>query len=275
MNRALLMMSVVAIGCQSAPEIKPVAAPTVSDETFTVVSQSLTQVDVKYTGAVTAGGEPITIERARWEFVVDGTVKRSGETQVGLTGKSGAPTTFELLQTLTYVADEAELKAMDEQRGALLLALRGTIFLQVGQSPNRVEVAFAKSREVRTPRLPHLKFIDFDAGRFSESEVQATFHVGVENPNPFQISLTGLEYEVELSGKQVAKATVAAGERISAASTGVFDVTATLNAETHGKAATQIVKGLLVPFVLKATLRAPLYVEEFEKRGDIKLKATK
>ena len=55
----------------------------------------------------------------------------------------------------------------------------------------------------------------------------------------------------------------------------MFDVTATLNEETHGKDAAKIVKGLIIPYVLKSSLRTLLYSEDLESKGEIKLKASK
>lgn len=270
--------------CKTAPDVvAEVTPPSVPQEDFVVVTQSLTQVDIKYTGTVAAGTDPVTVEKAAWEFVVDGTVKRSGESKLGLSAPAGQTVDFALADSLTYVKDEEELKAMDARGGSLLLAMRGTLFVTVPVAANgdqpaskrTVELPFAKAREVRTPRLPHLKMMDFEAGRFSENEVQAVFHLGVVNPNPFQISITGLDYAAQLSGKEVTKGTVGAGERVSPASTGVFDVTATLNEETHGKDAGKIVKGLIIPYLLKSALHAALYSEDLESRGEIKLKASK
>lgn len=283
--RALALAALFAVAaCKSAPEVRPESAPpTLPQEDFAVVTQSLTQVDVKYTGTVAAAGDAVTVEKAKWEFVVDGTVRRSGEKPLGVAVAAGQQATFALEESLTYVKDDEELKAMDARGGSLLLAMRGTLVVQVpvpavGDQPagtRTVELPFARSREVRTPRLPHLKLVEFEAGRFSEVEVQATFHLGVVNPNPFQISLQGLDYAVTMAGKEVTKGTMGAGERVLPASTGVFDVTATLNEETHGKDAAKIVKSLTVPYVLTGTLRAQLYQEPLESKGDIKLKPAK
>lgn len=270
MKRALLSFVLLLAACKTAPEVVAnVPPPTLPEEDFTVVTQSLTGVDVKYTGTVQAAGDDVVIEKAAWEFVVDGTVKRSGEAAINVSGKAGSTAKFELGETLVYVKDEEELKAMDARGGSLLLALRGTLFIKAGTQT--FEVPFAKSKEVRTPRLPHLKFIDFDAFRSSDVEVQAVFHLGVVNPNPFQISITGLEYTASLAGKELSKGTLGAGDRISPASTGVFDVTATMSDETHGKEAAKIVKSRTVPYVVNATLRAQLYAEPLENIGDIKL----
>ncbi len=284
MKRVVVAVVLSLAACKSAPEvIADVVPPTVPAEEFTVVTQSLTQVDVKYTGAVEAGSEPLTVEQANWEFVVDGAVKRSGTAKLGLSAQAGQKVDFALSETLEYVKDEEELKAMDARGGSLLLAMRGTLIVSVPVPATKeapattrtLELPFAKSREVRTPRLPHFKLIEFEAGRFSDVEVQATFHLGVENPNPFQIALAGIDWSVQLANKEVNKGTIGAGERVSPASTGVFDVTATMNEESHGKEAGKIVKSLVVPYVLSGTLRAQLYTEPLEKRGDIKLKAQK
>lgn len=274
MKRVAISLVLLLVACKTAPEVvADVPPPTLPQEDFAVVTQSLTSVDVKYTGTVLAAGEAVTIEKAAWEFVVDGAVKRSGDAAINVSAQPGAEAKFELTESLIYVKDEAELKEMDVRGGSLLLALRGTLFVKAGNKT--WELPFARSREVRTPRLPHLKMIEFEAGRFSDVEVQATFHLGVVNPNPFQVSLSGLDYAVTLSGKQVTKGTLGAGERVSPASTGVFDVTATLNEESHGKEAAKIVKGRVVPYVLSGTLRAPLYEEPLESQGEIKLTASK
>ena len=284
MRQTFLVSMMVLAACKSAPDVvADVTPPSVPQEDFVVVTQSLTQVDIKYTGTVAAGSDPVTVEKATWEFVVDGTVKRSGETKLGLPAAAGQTVEFTLADSLTYVKDEEELRAMDARGGSLLLAMRGTLVITVPQAAvgdkpagkRTIEVPFAKAREVKTPRLPHLKLIDFDAARFSEFEVQAVFHLGVVNPNNFQISIIGLDYVAQLSGKEVAKSTIGAGDRVSPASTGVFDITATLNEETHGKDAAKIVKALIIPYVLKTSLRAQLYSEELESKGDIKLKASK
>ncbi len=284
MKRFILGSFLLFAACKTGPEVvADLTPPSVPQEDFAIVIQSLTQVDIKYTGTIAAGDEAVSVEKAAWEFVVDGTVKRSGEAKLALSAPAGQTVEFALAESLTYVKDEEELKAMDARGGSLLLAMRGTLFVTVvvaaeGNKPagkRTIELPFAKSKEVKTPRLPHLKLIEFEAGRFSENEVQAIFHLGVVNPNNFQISILGLDYTAQLSGKPVATGTIGAGERVSPASTGVFDITATLNEETHGKEASKIVKALIIPYALKSSLRAQLYAEELESKGDIKLKASK
>src|SRR5439155_6464779 len=113
-------------------------------------------------------------------------------------------------------------------------ALRGTLF--VTQGGRSFEVAFARSREVRVPRLPHMKFQELEAGRFSEIEAAATFHIGVHNPNPFEIRVASIKYEVTIAGKKVGDSVIGRSERVAPSSTGVFDIQARLDSETHGEA---------------------------------------
>lgn len=270
--------------CKTAPAVvAEVAPPTVPAEDFQVVNQTLSDVDVKYAGTVAAGGEALTVEKAKWEFVVDGVVKTSGEKVLNLAAAAGQTVEFSLTESLGYVKDEAELRAMDTRGGSLLLAMRGTLVISVPvpatdktpASTRTLELPFARSREVRTPRLPRLKFQDFEAGRFSDTEVQAVFHVGVVNPNPFPISIEGIDFVVTLAGKEVNKGTIGAGERVSNASTGVFDIPGVMNAETHGKDAAKLVKSAVVPYLLKTTMRSRFHHDEAENKGDIKLKASK
>ncbi|MEW6432846.1 MAG: LEA type 2 family protein [Myxococcota bacterium] len=266
--------------CKSAPEVGPeLAAPELVDQNFEIVSQSLTDCDVKLTGTVASAEQAVTIEKAKYEFVVEGAVRRTGEKALGIAVPAGGQAAFSLDETLTYVKDEDDLKAMDARGGSLLTALRGTLLVSAevpaaGDAPaskRTWELEFARSKDVRTPRLPHVKLREFEAGRFAEDEVQAVFHLGVENPNPFYLSISGVAYVLTVAGKEMKKGTIGAGEKISPSSTGVFDLTVTVNQESHGKDVVKLIKGLKLPFSLSGALNAPMYVEPLMAEGEIKL----
>lgn len=266
--------------CKSAPETRPeLAPPSLPQEELQVVSQNLTDCAVKYEGTIESPDQAVTVEKAVYEFVVDGAVLKKGEKALGLSIAAGQKASFALEESFTYVKSDEELKAMDARGGSLLAALRGNLVVKVtvpaaGDQPattQSLEVPFARSKEIRTPRLPHLKLIEFEAGRFSESEVQVVYHVGVVNPNPFTVSLSSLVYTVDISGKQVSKGTLGAGERVSPASTGVFDITATANEETHGKDIVKLIKGLVLPYSLNVAMNTAMYTEPLEAKGEIKL----
>jgi len=270
MTKTLPLLALTLAACATPPPPAPDAEPpTLPDQKFEIVSQSLTDCDVKLVGTLQANTEPVTVEKANWEFVVDGNVRRSGETPLSLSVEPGATGTFEIDQHLTYVKDGDDLKAMDARGGSLLMALRGNLTVKAGE--RTLQVPFARGREVKTPRLPHVKLRDFEAGRFSESEVQAVFHVGIVNNNNFPIVLNGLDYQVEIAGKKVNEGKMGAGEKVAPASTGVFDLTGTINEETHGPEVKKLIKGLVLPYHLTGMMSTDLYDEPLDEKGEIKL----
>jgi len=155
MKRLVLGSLLIFAACKSAPEVVvDVTPPSLPQEDFVVVTQSLTQVDIKYTGTIAAGDEAISVEKAVWEFVVDGTIKRSGEARLSVSAPAGQIVEFALSESLTYVKDEEELKAMDARGGSLLLAMRGTLFVTVPVAANGDKPA--SKRTIELPLLPIL-----------------------------------------------------------------------------------------------------------------------
>lgn len=286
MKRIVLFFALVSLGCKTAPEAKAdVKEAELPKQEFQIVTQTLTDVSVKLSGELLAGDEPITITSADVEFVVDGNVLSKKTPTLALNAAPGQTVAFDFEESFTYVKDSEDLKAMDARGGSILIALRGdlngTVQRQVDEGGKLVtkavpvELPFARSREVRTPRLPHLKLGEFEAGRFSESEVQAVFHLLVVNPNPFPVALNGISYEVTLAGKKVAEGTQGAGIKTAIAATDVFDVTAVMNEETHGKDVKKTIKGLVIPYTVKGEMKTALYAEPLDAKGEIKLKASK
>lgn len=286
--RALFAAALLCLaGCKSAPETKAdVKEAELPKQDMQVATQSLTDVTVKLSGEILAGDEALTITGADVEFVVDGNVLSTKPETLSLNIAAGQTAPFGFEETFTYVKDGEDLKAMDARGGSILIALRGnlkgTVQREVAGADGKtsmqavaVELPFARSREVRTPRLPHLKMGEFEAGRFSDSEVQAVFHLLVVNTNNFPVTLSSITYEVSLAGKKVAEGTHGVGLKTAIASTDVFDVSAVMNEESHGKDVKKLIKGLVVPYEVKAELKTPLYSEPLSAKGDIKLTVSK
>ncbi|MDP3238272.1 MAG: LEA type 2 family protein [Myxococcales bacterium] len=286
--RALFAAALLCLaGCKSAPETKAdVKEAELPRQDMQVATQSLTDVTVKLSGEILAGDEALTITGADVEFVVDGNVLSTKPETLNLSIAAGQTAPFGFEETFTYVKDGEDLKAMDARGGSILIALRGnlkgTVQREVVGADGKpsmqavaVELPFARSREVRTPRLPHLKMGEFEAGRFSDSEVQAVFHLLVVNTNNFPVTLSSITYEVSLAGKKVAEGTHGVGLKTAIASTDVFDVSAVMNEESHGKDVKKLIKGLVVPYEVKAELKTPLYSEPLSAKGDIKLTVSK
>lgn len=265
-----LLVVLALAGCKGA-EVKPDAPlPTIPTQDL-AVSQTLTEFRLKFTGQVSAS-EPVTVEKAVYELVVDSKVVKSGEAPVGVQAAANAPTDFAIDLTTPYVASADELKAMDARGGSLLCAVRGKLIVKGSKRTDQIE--FARSREVRVPRLPHARFQELEAGRYSEDETGVTFHIGVNNPNPFEVKVTSIRYAISMADKPVADGEIGKGEKVSPSSTGVFDIEAKMTAETHPDIK-KIIKGRNISYVIKGELVADLFSEPFLFNGVINLPAAK
>ena len=127
---------------------------------------------------------------------------------------------------------------------------------------------------MRVPRLPHAKFQELEAGRYSEDETGVTFHIGINNPNPFEVKVTSIKYTIAIADKQVAEGEIGKGEKVSPSSTGVFDIEAKMTVETHPDIK-KLIKARTLPYVIKGEMAAELFSEPFEFKGVINLPATK
>jgi LEA14-like dessication related protein len=271
MMRSLVAVAVLALsmGCKTAAPTSTVPVEVPSQDLQ--VTQSLTDFGLKFVGKVT-GPDGAKIEAAVWELVVDGKVVGSGTQPIGQ-ALSGGAADVAFSVTSKYVSSADELKAMDARGGSLLVALRGKFQVRNGEST--LEGQFAKSREVRTPRLPHMKMQEMEGARFNEAEAGITFHLGVYNPNPFEISVSQISYEVQVAGKSVEKSVIGKGEHVNPASTGVFDVEVKIEEATHGKDVVKLIKSKVLPYVVTGTLQADLFSEAFDFKGDLKLNESK
>ncbi|MBS1149113.1 MAG: hypothetical protein H6Q89_811, partial [Myxococcaceae bacterium] len=106
-------------------EVKAEAPPpTIPSQELVVVSQSLTEFKLRFTGKLSAT-EAVTIEKAVYELVVDEKVVKAGEEKLSVQVAANTPTDFTFEQATAYVSSADELKAMDTRGGSLLCALRG------------------------------------------------------------------------------------------------------------------------------------------------------
>ncbi len=270
--RWLVCAVCVVSGCKSVEVKSDFAQPTVPTQELAVVSQSLTEFKLKFTGKLLST-EPVVIEKAVYELVVDEKVVKSGEMPVNVQVAANTPTEFTLEQASAYVKSAEELKAMDARGGSLLCALRGKL---VVKSATRTDpVPFARSHDVRVPRLPHARFQELEAGRYSEDETGVTFHIGVNNPNPFEVRLSSIKYTIAIADKPVAEGEIGKGDKVSPSSTGVFDIEAKVTSETHGPDVKKLIKGRTMSYLIKGELGAELFSEAFEFKGTITLPASK
>lgn len=274
MTRTLAVALLCLSACKTA-EVKPEGPPpTVNEETLalSVVEQTLTQVQLRLSGTVKLT-EPSTVTALEYEFVVDGKVVKKGTEQIGKTGEANGEVPFQIEETSQYVASAEDLKAMDSRGGSILMSLRGVVKVQAGTKTHSIEVA--RSREVRTPRLPHMRFQEYEAGRYSDDEAGVTFHIGVNNPNPFTVKVTKIHYVTKMGGKQIHEGDIGAGEKVNGNSTGVFDLEAKMTQESHGAEVKKLIKSRQIPYEVSGQLESELFTDPFKFEGTINLPAAK
>ncbi len=261
-------------GCKTAPDVKPAGpAPELASQELLIAEQGLSDFRVRLEGKVKST-DAAKISHAAYELVVDGAVVKHGEVPLSVEVPAGGTGAFELEQASNYAANADDLKALVAKGGSLLAALRGKVTVErAGQQASVLD--FAKSREVRVPRLPHVKLHELDAARYGAEEANATFYLGVDNPNPFAVKMTALAYEVLINGKHVADGVRGTGEKVGAASTGVFEVQVPVNLETYGPDVGKLIKTLTLPYRVTGSLKGDLLDEPYELKGDIKLNVSK
>lgn len=258
--------------CKSAPEAKPTSGPELTSQELAVTEQSLTEFKVRLSGKVKAPAGA-TLLRASYELVVDEKVIKSGEQPLSAQVAPGAEAEFQLEQGAVYVANADELKAMSARGGSLLAALRGKLFLLV--EGKTVELPYARSREVRVPRLVRAELKEVDAARFADDEASVTFYLAVDNPNPFPVKLSALQYALTINNKPIAEGRVGSGEKVGGNSHGVFEIQVAVSRDTYGADVAKLIKTLNLPYVLKGELSAELVHEPYELKGNIKLRQSK
>jgi Late embryogenesis abundant protein len=258
----------LALACAGAPP-KPTGEPTLSGESLQVASQDLTEVAVRFAGELAhpAGG---TLEAAAWELVADGKVVQTGEARLDTALAPGAPTAFGFEVRRPYVASAEALQALAQKEGPLLLALRGQLRVRAPGGAEQT-LPFAASRSVRAPRLPVVRVERLDAARYGPEEVTLTVGLGVDNPNPFPVRLSSLTWALSVNGKALADGNALQRDSVAPASTGVYDVEASLTKESYGPDVRALTQRGSFPYAVQGKLEGEGFSAPYALKGDVKL----
>lgn len=262
------------VGCSGGTNVRDGAPPPVfADERLDIPTQGLVDFELAYS-AQASSTVPSTIETAHYELVVDGKVVKAGDEKLGVTLAPGKPVAVRLSETSRYVADANSLKALDNRAGSLLVAMRGHFEVKSeGGGVSKVE--FARSRNLRLPRLPKVVLKDADAGRYSPTEVNGTVYVGVMNPNPFPIKLSELSFEMRVAGTKITDGIRGQGDGVSAGATGVFEVPFSVSETTYGASAGKLIAGRNLPYEVKGELKGDLFATPYALDGELRLNVSR
>jgi LEA14-like dessication related protein len=260
------------LGCASAPA-RPETPPTLALQEATVPSQGLTDATVRYSGQVVSPS-PGVLEKADYELVSDGQVVKTGTATLNVPLSPNQPTSFSFEERAAYVRGPEDLKALSERGGTLLLALRGTLTVRSGQQVETLP--FAASRAARVPRLPEVIMESLDGARYSATEVNLIFRLGVKNPNPFPLRVDQLTYALEVGGKELDKGTLAKADTVDASATGVYPLEASVSPATWGSEVKGLVSKGVIPYAVKGELTGgPLLRVPYTLEGRVLLNVGK
>jgi LEA14-like dessication related protein len=259
------------LGCASAPS-KPSSPPTLAIQEATVPTQSLTDATVHYAGQVVSP-VPGVLEKADYELVSEGQVVKTGTATLNVPLTAHQATSFSFQERAPYVRSPEDLKALSQKGGTMLLALRGTLTVRSGQEVETLP--FAASRSVRVPRLPQVVLESLDAARYSSSEVNLTYRVGVRNPNPFPLRMDQLGYTLLVGGKPLGEGTLAKADTVEASATSVYPLEASVSPSTWGSDVKALISKGVLPYTLKGELTGPLLKVPYSLDGNVKLNVSK
>ncbi len=273
MNRPLALVAASALSlalsaCAARQEAAPEGPPPTLASQDLVLVQDVTTFNLTFTGEV-ASEDEATIEQANWELVVDGKVVKTGEEKLGVSVPAGGAAPFTVKVDTQYVSSPEELQEMNERGGSMLTALRGKLVVNAGGRDHALD--FARAREVRTPRLPSVKLQSRDGARYSEDEANVIFYVGVVNPNPFHMSVNGLEYKASVNGKVLSEGTRGRGDKITPSATDVYEIQFAVREDSYGPEVKALLKTGVLPWVLEGELKGEMFAVPFRLEGQLSL----
>jgi LEA14-like dessication related protein len=267
---AATLFALALSGCASTPTAPPVPPPELVSQEL-AVEQDLTNFRLNFEGRLRPEQDAV-VERAEWELVVEGEVTDRGQAELGVEVPAGETKPFLLKARSQYVSSAEQLQSLSAQGGSLLAALRGT--LHVRQGGTVYPIAFARSREVRTPRLPTVVMQELDAARYSSEEANIIFRIGVVNPNPFPLRLGSVSYEVQVAGRKIGEGVRGTGEHVAPSATGMFEVQLPVSQATWGPDIKKLIATTRLPYVVTGEVKGELYAVPYQLEGTVQLYGT-
>lgn len=235
-------------------------------------TQGLTDATVHYAGQVVSS-VPGVLEKADYELVSEGQVVKTGTASLNVPLTPNQPAAFSFEERAPYVRSPEDLKALSEKGETMLLALRGTLTVRSGQDVQTLP--FAASRSVRGPRLPEVVVQSLDAARYSATEVNITFQVGVKNPNPFPLRVDQLNYTLLVAGKSLGDGTLAKADTVAPSATGVYPLEASVSPATWGTDVNKLIAKGVITYTLQGELTGPLMKVPYKLEGNVRLNVSK
>ncbi|WP_342379114.1 LEA type 2 family protein [Myxococcus stipitatus] len=268
----LAALAWVGWGCASAPVSPASRVVTLTAQDTSVVSQGLTEATLRFSAQLEAASAG-QVERADYELVSEGKVLKQGTTKLGTPLAPGAPVALSFEERAAYVQSPEDLARLSAQGGTVLLALRGVLVVRTGDTEQKLP--FAASRGVRVPRLPTIVVEELDGARYSAEEVQLNLRLGIRNPNPFPLKLSGLTWQVAVAGKAMDSGMLAQSDSVDASATGVYPVEVSVTKDSWGPEVRSLISRGILPYGVTGELTGPLMRVPYSLTGEVKLNVSR
>jgi LEA14-like dessication related protein len=231
-RRALVTLGILA-GCASAP-VATVAPEALQTEQLAITDQSLSGFTAEARFELNNTSEtPMEISSATYDLTMDGKPLTSGQVDLDKSAAPGGQLQLRVPVSVEIVHNADELKAL-VARGDTPIPLLMKGVVKVSQGGTQSEIPYARTGELRAPRLPVPHMNDTALGR-TDQDVTVSFYFGLENQNPFEIKVKNISYHAIVDGKEIGSGAASMGDRLPASQTAEYPIQENLTSLDRSK----------------------------------------
>ena len=179
---------------------------------------------------------------------------------------SGGSAEITFRQEIPFPAETETYRAIIEQ-STLPIELKGELTLSDGS-----KIPFSRFSEIATPTIPKFVVHDAQAARYGKAGIDISLFLRLINENTFGLGVEGVDYTVELNGKEIKKEQAAVGIKLLGAAAEEYEVTTVLDEKTYGKKEVkELIASKTVSYRVYGELELSFIKVPFEHVGEIKL----
>ena len=120
------------------------------------------------------------------------------------------------------------------------------------------------------PKVPRIRFGDFEMKRLSFSGAEVDISFTVDNPNPFGITLAGADYTLQVNGNEWLDTSLREAIRVSGSETREITIPLELSASQMGPALVEMMRGVKeFEYELKGQARISADIEGFTREQTV------
>jgi len=217
-----------------------------------VTSQSLSDVALKFPWELdNPTAQKAGVGKITWTLTIDGEAPVSGETVAGVDAAAGAKANG-AIEVKAPLSTTEEAFAAHAKKPGLRYTLAAR--LNVASGTNQEDFEAEWHGEIFGPRKPKVK-LKAEAGRYGDRSFELNFLISLVNPNPFPVTVDGLEYTLFVNDVQISKDLLASNRQIDPSSELQFDVQRFIGKDDLQDLANAMMGMKIIPYHLNGTLK--------------------